>query len=166
MLLCFAVQPAVCVFSPVALPCPAYFVCLFFRVANLRRFIFYPAWVCNCHPAQYCNSASPWRRILFSTKLQFYAGFVFLKDRLFAFGIVQYLRFVLYATGITICTYTVAVLSRCLLIDSEKNHPCVLPITQVYFCMRLFFRKSVLKKTLFILQSVYFSLIIPICIQL
>ena len=79
---------------------------------------------------------------------------MFLKDQLFSFGIVHHLRFVLYATGITICTYTIAVLSRCypLLspcchIDPEtENLPWVLPITQVYFCMCLFFRKSVPKK--------------------
>lgn len=138
--------------------CCSPLLCLFclplFQSCKFTQVVFSPVWLCNCQPAQYCNRALPWRRILFSSKLQFYAGFVFLKDGLFSFGFVQYLRSVLYSTGITICTYTIAVFSRChllfsscFLIDSEtENLPWVLPITQVYFCICLFFRKSVLKK--------------------
>lgn len=142
-----------CVFSCCS-PLPCLFCLPLFQCCKFTQVVFSPVWLWNCQPAQYCNCAFSWRRILFSKKLQFCAGFVFLKDRLFSFGIVQHLRFVLYATGITICTYTIAVLSRCypLLspcchIDPEsENLPWVLPITQVYFCMCLFFRKSVLKK--------------------
>ena len=142
----YSVTCCLCVFSCCS-PLPCLYFLRFFRVANLRRLFsilrgFATTNLRNIATVLFLDGGFYFRQSCNFTQVLF-----FLKDGLFSFSNVQCLHFVLHTTVITICIYSIAVLSRChplfsscFLINSQtETLPWVLPITQVDFCINLFF---------------------------